>query len=344
MRLTLLITLLLPPPLLASDPPYPPSPLISRIDFAPLDSITRLAPGSDNFPLTWADDDALYTTFGDGHGFHPLTDKKLSLGFARIDGSPPNITAANIRSPHEQLGQGRAGRKGWGLLCVDGTLYLSMGHANLKGAQSQLAWSKDHARTWTFADWKFEHLGLLGFINFGRNYAGAPDNYVYAYSHDHPSADTPADHFILLRVPKDKITDKNAWEYFTRLDKNNEPLWSKNFTNRGPVFTHKGHCLRSAITYNAPLKRYLWWQHLPAPKDSPDRGDTRFTGGFAIYDAPNPWGPWTTAFYTSKWDTGPGEHADFPSKWISPDGKSLHLVFSGNDSFSIRKATIVLKR
>jgi hypothetical protein len=68
--------------------------------------------------------------------------------------------------------------------------------------------------------------------------------------------------------------------------------------------------------------------------------DTRFEGGFGIYDAPAPWGPWTTAFFTEKWDVGPGESASFPTKWMSADGKALHLVFSGDDYFAVRKATL----
>jgi hypothetical protein len=128
--------------------------------------------------------------------------KKLSLGFARITGTPDNFTGVNVRSDAEQLGQGRAGKKGWGILCVEGVLYLWLGHANNKGATAQLAWSRDHAKTWTFGDWTFAEFGLMGFVNFGRNYAGARDEFVYAYSHDGPHADTPADRFILMRVPK----------------------------------------------------------------------------------------------------------------------------------------------
>ena len=97
------------------------------------------------------------------------------------------------------------------------------------------------------------------------------------------------------------------------------------------------------MTYCAPLKRYLWWQHIPQPPGHRDRGDTRFEGGFGIYDAPNPWGPWTTAFFTEKWDVGPGEHGDFPAKWMSADGLTLHLVFSGEDSFSVREAKCQLR-
>jgi hypothetical protein len=66
----------------------------------------------------------------------------------------------------------------------------------------------------------------------------------------------------------------------------------------------------------------------------------RFRAGFGIYDAPEPGGPWTTAYFTEAWDVGPGETSCFPTKWMSADGKTLYLVFSGNDYFSLRKATI----
>jgi hypothetical protein len=96
------------------------------------------------------------------------------------------------------------------------------------------------------------------------------------------------------------------------------------------------------MTYNSGLGRYLWWQQVPQPKGHRDRGDTRFEGGFGVFDAPEPWGPWTRAYFTPKWDVGPGEHGDFPSKWMSADGRTIHLVFSGDDAFSVRKASLRL--
>ena len=326
----------------AANPPYPPSPVIRKIVWAPVDTIIRKAPGGENWPITWADDDAIYTTWGDGWGFEPKVLKKLSMGFARIVGAPGNFAGTNIRSPSEQLGPGRSGRKGWGIISVDGVLYLMMGHADRQGGQAQLAWSHDHARTWTFANWKFPQFGLMGFVNYGKDYKGARDSYVYSYSHDGPLADTPTDHFILMRVPKNRITEQNSWEFFERIDEDGHALWTNDPKRRGAVFSHNDCCLRSAMTYNAPLRRYLWWQQIPAPKGSTDRGDTRFEGGFAVYDAPQPWGPWSTVFYTEKWDVGPGEHGDFPAKWMSEDGRKIYLVFSGQDCFSVRKATLVL--
>jgi hypothetical protein len=323
-------------------PAYPPSPAIRTLDWAPADTVVRRAKDGDNWPVTWADDDALYTTFGDGTGFPPKVPKKLSCGFARVTGTPDDFVGRNIRSDAEQLGDGRKGKKGWGILCVGGTLYLWLGHADGNGGGAQLAWSKDHAKTWTFADWKFSELGLVGFVNFGKDYAGARDDFVYAYSHDGPKADTPADRFVLMRAPKGRLTERAAWEFLVKVGDGGRPVWDRDFARRGTVFANPDACLRSAMTYQAGLRRYLWWQHLPRPKATADRGDTRFEGGFAVYDAPEPWGPWTTAFFTPKWDVGPGEHGDLPSKWASADGRTLHLVFSGDDCFCVRRATVKL--
>src|SRR5919108_5693768 len=69
-------------------PAYPPSPVIQGIEWAPPGTIVRQARDGDNWPVTWADDDALYTTWGDGTGFPPKVEKKLSCGFARVTGAP----------------------------------------------------------------------------------------------------------------------------------------------------------------------------------------------------------------------------------------------------------------
>ncbi len=304
-----------------------PSPVIAQIQWAPVDTIVRKAKGGDNWPVTWADDDAIYSTYGDGYGFEPKLAEKLSLGFVRVTGGPADLRGVNLRSPDEQYGQGRAGKKGWGILCIDGRLYLWLGHADQEGGQAQLAWSDDHAKTWTFADWKFAPLGLLGFVNFGRDYDGARDGYVYAYSHDGPLADTPADGFVLMRAAKDNLTSRDAWDFFAAWDARGEPTWTTDIDRRGHVVVREGASLRSAMTFNAGLGRYLWWQQIPRPIGAADRGDTRFEGGFVILDAPQPWGPWTVAYETDNWDVGPGEHGDFPTKWISRDGRTLHLVF-----------------
>ena len=315
----------------AGEPPYPRSPVITGIKWAAPESIVRRAEGSDNWPLTWAHDGHQYTAYGDGWGFEPKVEKKLSLGLSRIEGPPDNFRGVNVRAPSiEKIGQGGAGLKASGMLMVDGVLYMWMRNA----ANSVLAWSGDHGKTWKEAKWRFlSSFGAPTFLNFGKNYEGARDGFVYVYSQDHDSAYEPADRIILARVPKMSIRDKAAYEYFAGLDASGQPRWSDSADKRASVFDHAGRVYRSGITYNAGLKRYLWCQIIPG-------GDTRFSGGFGVYDAPEPWGPWTTVYFTEKWDVGPGETCSFPTKWISADGETVHMVFSGDDWFSVRKATL----
>ena len=319
-------------------PPYPQSSTITGITWAPVSTIVRRATGNDTWPITWADDGQQYSAFGDGRGFDPKVPSKLSLGVAKISGGPNDLVGTNIRSASgEQIGDGSSGKKASGMLMVDGTLYMWVRNANNSGEQCQLAWSSDHGQTWTWSNWKFPEFGYCTFLNFGKNYTGARDEYVYMYSADGPSAYRPVDHMILARVPKNEISNRNAYEYFEGFDNNSNPLWTADIAKRGAVFTHSARCLRSGITYNAPLGRYLWWQQIPA-----GGADTRFDGGFGIYEAVQPWGPWRTVYFTEKWDVGPGETASFPTKWMSADGKTVYLVFSGDDAFSVRKAELTI--
>jgi hypothetical protein len=188
--------------------PIRPSPVIKEIVWAPPATILRQARGSDNWPITWADDDSLYTAYGDGWGFEPRLTEKLSLGLAKINGAPPAIQTLNLRAHSiEQRGDGRAGGKASGLLMVDGVLYMWVRNAT----NSQLALSTDHGANWNWAEWRWTNsFGCPTFLNYGRNYENARDNFVYVYSPDIDDAYTPADRMILARVPKTKIKEQSA--------------------------------------------------------------------------------------------------------------------------------------
>jgi hypothetical protein len=309
--------------------------LITGVEWAPIGAIVRKARGSDNWPLTWADDGDLYGAYGDGNGFEPFVERKLSLGLVKISGGPTSFSGTNLRAPTvEDLGDGAKGKKASGLLMVDGVLYLWARNA----ANSQLAWSQDRGKTWSWADWKWTtSFGSPTFLNFGRNYTGARDRFVYVYSSDSDSAYDPSDRMVLARVPQDRIRDRPAYEFFTGLDAAGMPQWSPDIAQRGAVFSHPGRCYRTGITYNSALKRYLWCQVLP---ESTHTGGPRFQGGFGVYEAPQPWGPWRTVYFANTWDVGPGETNSFPTKWMSADGRELYLVFSGDDYFSVRRATL----
>ncbi|MEX2263855.1 MAG: serine hydrolase [Bryobacteraceae bacterium] len=317
--------------------PYPPSPVIERLEWAPVETIRRQGSDCDNFPSTWADDDNLYTAHGDCRGFYPLRPKKLGLGFAKVLGAPNDYRGTNIPSESgDNTGIGGEGKKASGMLMVDGVLYLWARNAG----NSQLAWSTDYARTWTWSNWKFTtSFGHPTFLNFGKNYANARDRYVYIYSPDHDSAYEQASGIVMARVDKARMRERAAYEFFKGLNTKGQPLWTPNIEERKQVFSNPpAGVYRTQISYNAGIKRYLMNQILIGSDH------VRFQGGFGVYDAPEPWGPWTTVYFTPTWDVGPGENQHFPPKWMSAGGKTMHLIFSGDDIFSVRKATLTLRQ
>jgi CubicO group peptidase (beta-lactamase class C family) len=317
-----------------NQPPYPPSTVIRKLQWAPVSTIVRQAKGSDNWPTTWGDDDALYTAYGDGNGFEPRTKEKLSLGVARITGTADEFRAENLQSETvDQKGDGAKGKKASGMLMVRGVLYMWVRNAG----NAQLAWSPDYGQSWRWSQCRFtESFGFPTFLNFGKNYEGARDEFVYVYSHDHDSAYEPADGIVLARVPQKRILEQDAYQFFAGLNDREEAQWSSDVERRAAVFKHPGRCYRVSVSYNAGLKRYLLRHTHP-------EGDPRFAGGFSVYDAPEPWGPWTTVFYADEWDVGPGETGAFPTKWMSADGREITMVFSGDDCFSVRKAKLEVR-
>ncbi len=317
-----------------SSPPYPPSRVVSEVRWAPVDSVVRAAIDSDNWPMTWGDDDAIYTSYGDGFGFAPGAGVKLSLGFSRITGPPEKYMAANIRSPSgERKGDGERGLKSSGMLMVDGVIYMWVRNAQ----NAQLVWSEDRAVTWQWGFRFEESFGSPSFLNFGKNYSGARDGFVYVYSQDGPSAYKPDDRLILARAPKDRLRDQAAWQFYAGMS-GGQPVWTRDIAGRKAVFEYAGRCERTDAVYHPVLKRYLLavsYNH---------------EGAWGIFEAPEPWGPWNTLFHTEDWGLGPTHGYRLPSKWFSQDGKSIWLVFSGRrgpglhyDAFCTRKAELTTR-
>jgi hypothetical protein len=309
------------------DPPYRPSDVIKKVRFDPERSIIRKAPDSDNWPMTWGDDDQIYTSYGDGRGFEPFVERKLSQGLAKVEGTPPDFRGVNLRAESaERVGDGAKGAKASGMLMVDGVLYMWVRNTG----NSTLAWSSDHGKTWTWG-FKFEEsFGCPTFLNFGKNYEGARDEYVYVYSQDGPSAYEAYDRVVLARVPTGRVREKGAYEYFVR-----DAEWSGKIGARGKVFEYPGHCERLEAVYDRGIGRYLLAVSYGHGK------------GWGIFEAPQPWGPWRAAFSCTDWGLGETHGYRLPAKWMSGDGTRMWLVFSGrgeNDAFCIRGTSFDLYR
>src|SRR5918992_68239 len=330
--------------------PYPPSSVITGIAFD-WSTHTRLAPGSDNWPITWADDDHQYTAWGDGGGFGGSNRLgRVSLGVARIQGPSDNYQVSNVWGGHNAAYPSSFGGKSYGLIALDGLLYMWVGPgSNTESYQeARLVSSSDYGATWTPADWAFRKAdGLImpTILNFGKGYAGARDNFVYHYFIGLQG--DPADLGVhkpgrihLLRVDKgEMLRSKSRYEYFSGLDSNGEPVWSRDINAKEPVFEDpNGVGWNLAVSYNAGLGRYLLTtEHTESNQ-----------GNLGIFDAPEPWGPWSTVAYMNQREGTQFAHEyagvpdttfywNFANKWLSPDGKEFTLVFTGsgdNDSWN----------
>ena len=312
--------------------PYPPSARIDGVEWAPVSEIRIDARDSDNWPVTWMADGDQFTSYGDGKGFAPFVEKKLSMGWARIKGGPRDFKGVNVRSETgERPGDGARGPKVSGLLMVGRVLYAFARNTG----NSQLMWSEDEGKTWTWG-WKWERgFASPSFLQYGPNYAGAKDEFVYVYSQDGDSAYQSDDGVALARVHKDRIRVRGAWEYFVET-KGGSAVWSKEIAERGLVWKFPAHAQRVDAVYSPAMGRVL----LLVGYDH--------SGGWGIYDAEQPWGPWSTAFHTNDWGLGDTHGYRLPPKWM--EGETMYLIYSGSnrsrpnyDAFCVRRMRIRIK-
>lgn len=307
--------------------PYPPSPVITGVTYDWTTALRR-ASGSDNWPITWADDDNQYSAWGDGNGWAPGS-SRVSLGVARIEGPWNAYSGFDVWGGDEAENPAQFEGKSYGILCVGGVLYMwvSPGSGSMSYEEARVARSTNHAATWELSSWAFEQsegLVIPTFLNFGRDYAGARDGYVYAYFIELQDPDglqiqTPG-HISLGRVPADDILDRSAWEYCSGVHAGT-PQWSSDIEARAPIFSDAGGVGWSvSVSYNAGLGRYLLCT------EHHESGQ----GYLGIFDAPEPWGPWSTVSYVSNWENaGHTFYWSFPNKWLSADGEDFTLVYSG---------------
>lgn len=311
--------------------PYPPSEFITGLTWE--DKIVRLGGErtGDNWPLTWGDDGLLYTSYADGNGFSegPVN---YTLAFATVQGVPPDHSAQDFRSDADvPVGWGKEGIKASGLLMAGGVLYLWVRNYVVDGdwRHARLAQSADRGRTWTWADWHFsDTFGCPEFVQYGPDYAGARDGYVYVVSQSGDSAYAFDPGVVMARVPLGQGMERAAYEFYAGLDASGAPAWSADLADRQFTFADLRGVQRIGLTYNAGLGRYLL---VSAHGDG--QGSTH-TPALGVFDAPEPWGPWTTVYYDDAWSSPPEVgrwmiHHKFPTAWMSADGRTLWLAFSG---------------
>jgi hypothetical protein len=358
----------------ALPPPYPPSKLARGMkwDFSTVLS-HRKGIGSDIWPTTWGPDGELYAAWGDGGGFDGTESSeatgRVSLGFARITGSPDAADAGTFhgknvwgRAPRFAAAKATFGGKVVDIISINGVLYAQGGlwtatncHCPDPTAKSEanavarsFAWSYDLGKTWQHAEWSLpSDLGST--LQFGQDYAGAFDpQHVYFYYQPDVKADST--HLYLRRLQIEELAHDPAapprFEYLSAVDPAGTAHWSTTAQDAVPVFTDPnaapGTFASPSVVYDAPLGRYV----LAALHGAA-------TGQLGLFEGPTPWGPWATLGYYEDWgnfNETAGESTGFgiPTKWISSDGRTLWVIFSGVnngadnefDSFNVVRATL----
>jgi hypothetical protein len=346
--------------------PYPQSRLIRAVawDFADMPR-QRKALGSDLWPCGWGADDALYCAWGDGGGFDGNDDHigRASLGFARITGvpgvgRPGAIAGRNVwGSPPYAEAPANFGGKVGSVIEVNRVLYANGGfwtaedtpdpvHKSGRGPRSTVAWSTDEGHTWRLADWTTAQP-LGSFLDPGRDTPGMVPPFVYLY-YQRPGDDR---HLYLERVRSDLLAVDprigESVEYFSGA-RFRGAHWSARESDARAVFADRNHVEGPTGVYDAALGRYL----LTVGHYASGNDDDSSAGQVGMFEAPQPWGPWSTVGYYEDWGglraetTGDFLSLRIPSKWISADGRSVWAVFSGLksfDSFNLVHGTFELR-
>ena len=166
---------------MAQQSPYPESRVIRKVTFD-WSSHMRLATGSDNWPITWADDGNQYTVWGDGGGFGGTNGiGRSSIGVARIGNNWHDFRPVNIWGGYETENEHKVIGKSYGIVCIDKVLYMWVGMFKTREDQFdqvRIAKSNNHGASWEFADWNFtreEGVMMPTVCNYGQDYGCARD-------------------------------------------------------------------------------------------------------------------------------------------------------------------------
>jgi hypothetical protein len=364
---------------LTGDPAYCPSTAIASIAPNWSSGITQLN-GSDLWSQTLGSDGNQYGFFGDGGGFGGSNSPYSSFGIGAITSATDGSLTGAVNVYGGLSGEHTASISGkaTGILEIGPStsmdFYALAGVSNETSSQTkggandqEIVYSTGNAWSWTdnASSWTFCTNGGTStnfcptiFLQNGAGYSGNTDGYVYMYGGTEgsffgtpPAGTTSYTYLWRVSTAHASILSDTAYEALTGFNANGTPIWTSGsfstlnsemvsvFTDRGPRPLGL-----SAVTYNAGLGRYI-------------ASAEGAVNQVAFYDAPNPWGPWTSIGYfnsnpndnsggwgnlgegiaLSSW--GNGSHGDglginFVDKWMSTNGETMWAEFSSDGNAS----------
>lgn len=208
-------------------------------------------------------------------------------------------------------------------------------------------YSTDYGKTWHPSSHSCAHplfnepahfagkvkLGVPHIVDFGQNMRYSPDGKAYLVSQGASDPDpTPrdanlswitGDQIYLARVKPgiDSINNASKYEYFAGHDAHGRAIWTRDFSKIEPLLDWNNHMGSVTITYDAPLKRYL--MAVTDGHTTVSKFDTY------ILESDTITGPWKLVVYMKNFGEQ-GYFVNFPSKFISKDGRTAWLSYSAN--------------
>jgi len=336
-------------------------------------TLTRAGQRGDNWCITWGADGNQYTAMCDGTGWDPQEVFYRTRTW-RIKGGPDDFQVDLL--PNFPLTVRNTPWFGYGICSVDGVIYHFISrtpkdHWSGPFLGVKLIYSPDNGATWfrhdgtevsgrklstepsTMFFWQEDPrvvhgraayaFSTVSFAQMGRDNFKAIDDYVYLYSPDGPYPH----HLNLARVPRDKVTRRESYEFFKKLNRDGTVEWTKDIRERGIVHTFpsetNGDCFGwyswlPSVVWNEGLGLFImvtggtYAGHKLDYSDFYNSWMHTKTGSLGFYYAEKPWGPWHKFFYDPYWTVDdPGNRIYQPKlspKWISRDGREMVLIWS----------------
>ena len=318
---------------------------------------------ADTWYPSWGSDGVLYSPFTDGQVDGLKADSngpKANTGFATIVGDDPLQLRIADKGVHPGPPEPYGGRYPSASLFYRGIWYYgtyclmdSDGDPgkglnwDILGPFVGIRYSSDKGKSWVDTTHTPSRplfpepdkpggkvkFGAPHFVDFGKDMAHSPDGKAYLVGHGASDPDPQpreanaswitGDQVYLARVKPEpnKINDLRSWEFFAGNDTQGKPKWTNDFRSIRPLVDWNNHVGNVSITYDPPLRKYLM--------AVTDGGNTISAFDTYLLEADQIGGPYRLVVYMKHF----GEQAyfvNFPSKFISADGRTLWMCYAAN--------------